>query len=1015
MKFTDFCINRPVFTVVLSLILIVVGIIGYMRVPVRGYPDVNMPVISVTTTYAGASASIMESQITTPIENDLAGISGLYSMHSSSMQGQSRIILDFNMGVDINAAVYDVQNRLAGITKQLPQDVDPPIIEKRDPNSLQTMVLSVSDPNMTPMAITDYASRNIVPQLEQILGVASVELYNQRAYAMKILLDPAKMAANQVTVSDLTNVLNQQNVNVPTGQIKNSSRYYSVLSQGQLSSVNAFRNLIIRDNNGYMLHFSDVANIDVGPESTDDAMRINAKPALGLGVYADSTANPIKVAALVQHELKKIQQNMPEGMEIQSVWNDTTFLKASLNDVYSDLLFAIVLVVLVVMLFLGSIRSTLIPVVTIPICLIGVCALIYIMGYSINVFTLLALVLAIGLVVDDAIVMLENIHRYIEQGLSPLQAAMKGSGEIAFAIIAMTLTLAAVYAPIGFATGMTGIIFRQFAFTLALAVVLSGFVALTLSPMMCARLLVRQGGDHKSGYTAWLERVFERLMNAYRNILDKLLRHRIWVVLVLLVVAALGYVCFTSLSSGLAPQEDMGIFFTTIDAPANASFDYTNNYAKHIEKIISDVPEVSKTMMMVNSENGGFGIIILKPWDKRSRTAQMILQKLSKKVANIPGAKVGFFNDSQIGGGGKYGDSVRVLISTYESYDQLHATVKDFLNKLRSYPGITNASQDLQMNERQYVIHVDHSLAAALQVNVSDISDTLKTMLGGSKVTNFIWDNHDYNVILQVPDQDLQQLRIIDQLYVRSQAGKMIPLSTLATIRSEVGPQQLPHDERMRSDTVTMQLANGYSMGKVVHYLQQQLKQQLPEGYQYDFRGVAKHMLESRHTMLGSFVLAVVFIYLVLAAQFESFVDPFIILLSVPLSIVGAIFTLKLTGSGLSIYTNIGFVTLVGLIAKHGILITEFANQQRMDGIMLHEAILNAASLRLRPILMTTAAMVIGAVPLAAASGAGALSRQNIGWVIVGGLFFGTFFSLVVVPIAYSYLGPLKKHFKKKL
>ncbi len=1010
MKFTDFCIRRPVFTAVLSLILVVVGIIGFMRIPVSGYPTVNPPIISVATTYAGASASIIESQITIPIENDLVGISGLESMHSTSQQGSSRIILQFNLDVNVDTAVNDVRNALATVSTELPKDTDPPVIQKRDPNSLQTMILTLSGPNLSPMALTDYANRYLVPQLAQQMGVSNVELYNERDYAMKILLDPTKMAAHGVTVNDLTQVLTDQNVNVPSGQIKSKGRYYSVLSQGELTNANQFQNLVIRDDNGYFLRFGDVANIKVGPDNTDSVMRVNGETAVGIGVYSEATANPISVAKEVQQSLQKLQNSLPEGMKLNVIWNNTTYLKASVDTVYHDMLFAVVLVVLVVLAFLGSWRSTLIPSMTIPICLIGVCALIYFLSYSLNVFTLLALVLAIGLVVDDAIVVLENVYRHMEQGLSPFQAALKGSREIGFAIIAMTLTLAAVYAPIGFTTGMTGIVFRQFAFTLALAVILSGFVALTLSPMMCARFLKLPGTNtNRWNYPAWLDQTFKKLMDGYRRVLKGVLGHRGWVVTALVGLAALGVFCFTSLPSVLTPSEDMGAFLINITPPANASFSYLNEYSQKVETMIRKIPGVQSVLAMDDMDRGGFGFVVLKPRNKRLHSQQQIMKQVMQQSREIPGAQLAAFNMSTLGGGGRSGDSVQMVLSTDASYDALHTIAENFMNQTKSYPGISSSDQDLQMNDKQFVVKVKKDLAAALNVNVGDITNTLKTMLGGSVVTQFNWNARDYDVLLQIPQKDLKTVDVINQLYVRSTTGNMIPLSNLARISQIVAPQELPHENRLRADTLQFQLAPGAAMGDVIHYLQNTAKQTLPDGVQFTFKGVAKRLLQSRHTMAGSFILAIVFIYLVLAAQFESFIDPFIILLTVPFSIVGALFTLKLTGNSMSIYTNIGFVTLIGLIAKHGILITEFANQKRRQGMALIDAIVEAAAVRLRPILMTTAAMVIGALPLAFAHGAGAISREHIGWVIVGGLLFGTFFSLIVVPVAYSFFGKFKR------
>lgn len=1011
MSITTLCIKRPVFTTVLSVLIIVIGIVGLTRIPVRGYPNVQPAVISVSTTLQGTAASVIESQVTTPIENALMGLNGLKSMHSNSREGYSRVVLQYSLGVNIDSAASDVRNRLAHIMQQLPAGTEQPVIQKSDPNSLETVVLSLTDHRLSNMALTDYANRHIVPVLTEVLGVSNVNLFNDRDYAMKILLNPEKMAANRVTVGDLAAVLQSQNINVPSGEIRTPDRYYDVLTQGQMNTANAFRHLIIRDDNGYLLRFSDIARVHVAPASTDSAMRVDGRPAIGLSVYAINTANPIMVATRVKRAMTTLSKTLPEGMQLKVVWDDTNFLQGALHDVYRDLGFAVLLVLVVVSLFLGSWRSALIPIATIPICLIGACALMYWLGYSINVFTLLAFVLAIGLVVDDAIVMLENIYRYVEQGMSAFEAAIRGSREMVFAIIAMTLTLAAVYAPIGFSTGLTGVIFQQFAFTLAITVLLSGFIALTLSPMMCAHCLKKPSEERGwlRCYTVWLGKMFDRTMQYYQRILTWTLAHRWHVIVVLLCVIGVGAWCYHSLPVSLEPTEDSDAFLVSVWPPSNASFAYIDRYNRKVEALLKKTPDVQRVMMMSNRSWGGFAVAMLKPWSKRHKTASQVMAQFVAASKNIAGVKIHAFNVSHFGGGGRYGDAVRMVMTTDQSFPALYQKAEHFLARMRQNPHFRSVTQSLAMNNAHYVLHINHNLAATLQVNIADVSAALRTMLGGAKVTQFNWHDRDYDVILQVPATDRQQLQMISQLYVRNHQGHMIPLSSIARISTAVSPLDLPHLGRLRADTVTITLAKGYSLGQAIRYLQVAGKQHLPADYQIQFIGVAKQLLDSKHTVMLAFLLAILFIYLVLAAQFESFIDPFVILLTVPLSIVGALFALKLTHNEISIYTNIGFVTLIGLIAKHGILITEFTNQLRAKGQALEKALIEAAGLRLRPILMTTAAMVIAAIPLAFASGPGAVGRQHIGWVIVGGLLFGTVFSLIIVPVAYTFLGRYKK------
>lgn len=994
MSFTTFCIRRPVFTTVLSLILIVLGVVGFLRVPLRGYPRIDVPVIMVQTTDAGVSASVIESQITTPIENDVIGSPGLKEMKSYSKTGRSRVILHYKMGANIDAAVNDIRNRLARINRTLPLGAESPVIQKRDPDKLQLAVLSVTDPHLNPMEITDTINRTILPAIEQVQGVANVNLFNDRAYVLKVLLNPSRMAADNVTVNDMTDILKQQNINVPSGQIKTRDRDYSVLSEGQLHAPTEFKNLIIRSDSGYLLRFGDVAKIHVGSDNIESAMRVNGKSAVGLSVYGASDANPLKVIADIKNKVTQLNHTLPPSMHLHIVWNGTTYLKAALHEVYMDLAYAIILVVIVIAIFLGSLRSALIPVVTIPICLVSACALIYVLGYSLNIFTLLALVLAIGLVVDDAIVMLENIHRHLETGLTPYEAAVVGSREIVFAIIAMTLTLAAVYAPIGLTQGTTGIIFREFAFTLALTVIISGFVALTLSPMMCAKLLV-------TAKKTRMDRFFDRLTAGYQSLLRQILKYRLWVGVFLLMLIGIGMWMAHILPSMLEPKEDTGAFLVSVKPPSNASFGYIDRYSKQIEAKLSKLPGVDKVMMMTSTTSGGFAFVSLKPWNKRKLTSENIMKRFMQSASSIAGVTVSAFNISQIGGGGKSGDAVRVVVRTNDSFDKLYKTINHFRETLLSQPGFKTVTSDLILNDQQYVLHVNRNLAASLKVNVADVSDALRTMLGGAKVTAFEWGDRTYDVILQVPEKALHQVNIIDQLNVRSETGKMIPLSSLASITTQVGPHELPHEGRQRAATLTIQLNKDIDMGNALKTIRHLAKLTLPQADSIRFKGVARQLIESHSAMLWAFSLAMIFIYLVLSAQFESFRDPFIILLTVPLSIVGALVTLVLAGQSLSIYTNIGFVTLIGLIAKHGILITEFANQRLKAGVSKIDAVVEAATQRLRPILMTTAAMVVGAIPLAFAAGAGAISRQEIGWVIAGGLLLGTVFSLFVVPVAY--------------
>ena len=1005
MNLPQLCIRRPVFTIAITLVLVIIGIISFMRLPVREFPRMDKPVISIYTEYTGASASLIENDVTTPIENAIAGVSGIVTIRSKSREGSSYINIEFGDNYDINVAMNDVRDKLSRIIKSLPEGTKTPIISKNDSDSNRSIVVAVTDTKRNTLQLTDYIERTIEPLMQQVEGVSNVNIWGQRAYAMRIWLNPTKMASQSVTVNDIVDALKAQNINVPAGEIKSTNRNYPVIANAGLKNAAEFNDLIVRDQNGIITRFKDVAHIAVAAENIDSAFRIDGRTGLALGIVPESTANPINVSHGVRKAMREIKASLPPGMQVKVVYDSANFINLSIHEVYRSLVEALILVVIIVFLFLGSIRSTLIPVVTIPVCLITIFAGLYFFAYSINTITLLALVLAIGLVVDDAIVMLENIYRHIEQGMAPFAAALAGSKEIVFAIIAMTLTLVAVYLPIAFTQGLTGILFRQFALTLAGTVTISGFVALTLSPMMSARLL--RPINHNTRYGQWLDQFIEKFMNRYRYLLTQILQRRILVIIALLILAGLGIWLYKKAPTELAPMEDRGSIMGIIQSPTNSSFNYTDRYAKQIEKIYANVPQATSYLISVDA-NSAFSILSLQNWDKRKLSQQQIAQQLQKKFNKIPG--VNAYSVSPAPFRRHSGNqSIQIRIMSSSSYDNLLTLTNQLAQQIAKYPGLTDVDTSLKMDNQQFNIKIKRNLAADLQVSLDDISTAIGTLLGGGTISTFEFDGRNYNVILQMRRQDLKDLQGLDKIYLRSKTDKMIPLSSLINVEPKVGPVILPHYNRLRADEITAELAPGYTVGEVTNYLQKFMKMHLPSNAKYTFSGSVKDFLQSHNRMKMIFLLALAFIYLVLAAQFESFIDPFIVLLSVPLSLIGGLFVLRLAGGTLNIYSQIALVTLIGLIAKHGILITEFANQMRAQGKDIYHAVIDAAVLRLRPILMTTGAMVLGALPLALASGAGAASRQQVGWVIVGGMLFGTFFSLFVVPTAYLYLARFQR------
>lgn len=1011
MSLPEFCIKRPVFTVVMSLVILALGTMSGFDLNLRWIPDVTPAQVSIVTSYSGASPQLIENEITRPLENALAGVDGIDTVISRSRQSTSQIDITFEPQMNVDLAVDDLRSHVGKVNNTLPKNAEQPVIAKADPSSIPVIFFTYSDTKKTTQQLTDYVKRFVQPELEAVKGVGDVTYYGARNYAVRIWLDPQKLAARGVTADEVYNVLKTQNVQVPSGRIKTDNRYYTVLTNEKLQSLDDIEKLIIRQENNHSVRLSDVATIALGSEDEDNTFRFNGELALALGVIPQSNANPLQVAKDVLQRDHQLRKSLPNGMQVKVVFNQATFISASIKSVLHSILEAVLLVILVIALFLGRLRSALIPIVTIPVCLIGGFSFIYLLGYTINTITLLAMVLAIGLVVDDAIVVVENVTRHIESGKGRLSAALIGSKEMVFPVVGMTLTLAAVYIPVGFAQGVVGQFFREFAFTLAGCVLISGFVALTLSPMLCATLL--RVGESKSSFGEFVERWSMKLNHGYKKVLTFVLEKRIGVVILLVAIGVSCGMLYRSLPSELAPVEDMGAVNIFIASPDDASFKYTDHIAKEVEKLYPELPGFSSYLINVGSwsPKNSFSMVKLKDWKERDKSSTEVAKLLTEKTDKIPGANIyvqpplppiSWFSDDS-------GNNFSLAVMTTGSYKELYDVMQVLKDRVKDYPGFTYVDSRLRWDTQLFEIKVDREKAAVLQIPIENINANISAMLSGMNVTDFEYNSENYKVILQMNEQALSNPNLHDQFYVRNREGQMIPLSDVASIEQKTFPNRLSHIDRMRSDVLSISLKPGYSMAEVIDYLSEVAHEVLPENMKYEFLGSAKEYLKSSHVMMMAFLLGLLFIYLTLAAQFESFIDPFIILLTVPFAMFGALLTLKLTGLTLNIYSNIGLVTLIGLIAKHGILITEFANNKRKEGMALRDAIIEASSLRLRPILMTTLAMVFGALPLALATGPGAETRQQIGWVVVGGMSLGTFFSLFVIPVAYSYLGRLKR------
>ncbi|TFL13321.1 efflux RND transporter permease subunit [Pusillimonas caeni] len=1003
MVLSEVCIKRPVFATVLSLVIVLIGLISYERLTVREYPAIDEPVVSVRTDYKGASPEVIESQVTKPLEDQLAGMEGVDVMTSRSRSETSFINIKFGLDRDPDAAAADVRDKVARARRFLPDEIDEPIISKVEADSSPIIFLAVNAGGMSTLEASDYITRYVKTRLSVLPGAAEVRIYGERLPSMRIYVDRAKLAAYRLTVQDIEDALRSQNVMIPAGRIESEMREFSVVSTTDLQTVEQFRDVIVANEQGYSVRMSDVADVQIGPADERIMARFNGSDGLLIGITKQSTANPLDLSKAMRSEVELINEGLPQGMSIDVAYDSSVFIEESIKSVYHTIGEAIVLVILVIFFFLRSVRASLIPIVTIPVSLIGAFGIMFFLGFSINTLTLLSMVLAIGLVVDDAIVVLENIYRHIEEGKTRLEAAFIGSKEIGFAIVAMTLTLVTVYAPLAFATGRTGRLFIEFALTLAGAVLVSGFVALTLTPMMCATILRHQSG-HGRLYT-FIENLLVGLTDRYQRSLKLALRHRAIVLVLGLLVALASGVLFKTVKSELAPVEDRGVIYGIVTAPDGSTLDYTLQSMRRIEAMYADIPEASGNQTVIGFPTvvDGFAILRLKHWNERDKSQQSIAAELRPRFDALPGVRAFPTNPASLGQRATSKPIEFVLLSQ-ASYPEMAQLSDAFMARLAEYPGLQNIESDLRLNTPELQVLVNRDRLADVGVDVGTVGRTLESMLGGRQVTRFRDGGEQYDVIVQVKKEDRADPRDIADIYVRTRDGGMGQLSNFLDVNESVSPQSLNHFNRLRAVKIQAAVAPGYALGEVLDHMNAVAAEMLPETVQTDLDGQSREFRDSSGNIYLVFLMALVFIYLVLAAQFESWRNPLIIMLSVPLSMTGALLALWLSGGTLSIYSQIGLITLVGLITKHGILIVEFATQLRAEGMEKLDAVIQASILRLRPILMTTGAMVLGVLPLAYASGAGAESRQQIGWVLVGGLCLGTILTLYVVPVAYTLI-----------
>lgn len=1009
MFLSDTSVTRPVFASVLSLLLIVVGVVSFERLSLREYPDIDPPVVSVDTVYPGASSNIVETRITEVIEDRISGVEGIKFISSTSEDGRSRINIEFDVSRDIEAAANDVRDRVSGIADDLPEEADPPDIQKADSSDDVILWLNLVSDRMDTLELTDYARRYLEDRFSVLPGVARVRIGGGLEYSMRVWLDRNQMAARGLTVADIEAALRRENIELPAGSLESQETQFTARMARIYQNPEDFQKLVISREGDYLVRLGDVARIEKAAVENRTFFRGNGVPMIGIGIIKQSKANTIAVAQAAGDMADRLQDNLPEGMEIINSYDTSVFISSAIKEVYKTLAIAIALVIAVIYTFLGSARAMLIPAVTVPVSLIATFSVLYFLGFSINLLTLLALVLAIGLVVDDAIVVLENIYRRIEEGEPPLRAAYYGTRQVGFAVIATTVVLVSVFLPITFLTGDLGRLFSEFAITMAAAVVFSTFVAVTLCPMLASKLLKK---TEKQKFHQKVDDIFDRFRVIYDGLLKKALAFRFLVLIIFVGFAALSIVLFKFIPSEYAPKEDRGAFFLLVNGPEGASYQYMEEYMEEIEERLMPYVESGEiTRLLVRaprsfgniaSFNDGIVISVLNDWAQR-RSGFAIMDEIAGKMSDLPGVRA--FPVMRQGFGGGIGKPVQFVIGggTYAQLADWRDTLLEKINE--NNPGLTDIDSDYKETKPQLRLIIDKNRAGDLGVSVETVGRTLETMMGSRRVTTYIEDGEEYDVILEGERSEQRTPTDMQNIYVRSETtGRLVPLANLVTIEEYADSATLNRYNRVRSITIEASLEDGYTLGEALSYMRNLVREHLPENVQIDYKGESLDYQSSTSSLMFIFALGLIMVFLVLAAQFESYIHPFVIILTVPLAISGALLCLYLTGNTLNVYTQIGLIMLIGLAAKNGILIVEFVNQLRDEGMEFSKALREASHTRLRPIIMTGITTVAGSIPLILSFGAGAETRIAIGIVILFGVTAATFFTLFVVPVAYDLL-----------
>jgi len=1009
-KLSDTSIRRPVLAAMMSSALVLFGIIGFERLPVREFPDVDAPIVSVNTTLRGANPRVVESAVTDILEEELSTIPGLRTLTSSSSEQFSSITLEFTLDRDLEESAQDVRDKVSRVRGRLPQEVEEPVVTKQDSDAQPFFWLALSAENYDLLQLSDIADREVKTRLQSVPGVGRAQVFGERRYSMRIWLDKARLAARGLTVQDVQRAIQTRNVEIPAGRIESQRREFTVRSLGELKTPEEFSNLTVSNQDGQLIKLRDIARVELGPEDDRSTLRFNGTAAVAIGVIRQSKANLIEVSDGIRAEVPAIREALPPGVELTIGFDSSVFVRRSIEEAQDTLLLAGLLVVLIIFVFLRNMRATIIPGLAIPTSIVAAFGMMYFLDFTINNLTLLALILAIGIVVDDAIIVMENAYRHQEElREDPTTAAILGTREIAFAVIATTVALVAVFSPLAFLRGTIGRLFNEFALAMAGAVVVSSFVALTLTPMLCAKIL-RVPKQHGRIFNLF-ENTFIRITKGYGSALRWSLRHR-WVVIGGAVLCVgLAYFLFIGLKREFVPPEDRGFFVTFTVAPEGASLEYTDEYQRRVEEILGRTKDVRAFFSIVGFFSGrvNSGIIFtnLEDWDERDRSVQDVIAEIQPQYFAIPGIFAFASNPPAFG----FGSPVNFVVR-HPDFEQLGTGMDQFVQRARAIPGLINVDTNLRVNKPELTVSYDRDRAEDLGVPIADISSSLQAMLGGQRVSTFTRNNKLYDVILQLEPDERSTPSDMSQVYVRGRQNNLVKLDAVASVNEGLGPRQLNHFNRVRSFTLTANLDPDFTLGQAIDSLKLAADEVLPAGSSLALAGESRELEESGSALYFAFVLALIVVFMVLAAQFESLIHPFTVLLAVPLAVTGALLLLYATGSTLNLYSQIGMVLLIGIVTKNSILLVEYANQLKARGLESMEAMLGAARIRLRPIIMTAFATIVGALPIALGLGAGSASRRPLGYAIIGGLFFSTILTLFLVPVAYVMIDNLRARFK---